>query len=275
MADNIEKKDLKTLLKESWDFFAKRWIILFQISVFAWLPAILILPLTAFLWTSYNSLKNNAGLLMSIKVLLAGGILSFTVISLFIFVLLMDKLMKVTVINLLWEKPEEKYYLEFIKLIKEVWPKMGELFNTQFLAWVIIFVGCLFLLAPGVLFLIWFSFVPYEVILRGKTGKDALRSSKKIVRHGLAQFAGNMLVMVGIMVFINIGISGFFQLIFSKSAALSGVGELAATIISNILNLWLTVFHFSLYKELEKRYLSGQEVLRPHPEGRRDEGSLQ
>jgi hypothetical protein len=177
----------------------------------------------------------------------------------------------------LWEKPEEKYYLEFFKVLKEVWPKMGELCNAQLLAWLIILLGCLLLFAPGMLFLIWYSFVPYEVILRGKTGKGALASSKKIVRHSLVKFIGNMLFMIGVLIFINIGLTGFFKLIFSffNSTTLLNLGEMAATIISNILSLWVTVFHFSLYKELEKRYLRGQGVSTPHPEERRDEGYLQ
>ncbi|MDD5773460.1 MAG: hypothetical protein PHX78_08375 [bacterium] len=253
MADIIGKKDLSVLIKESWGFFAKRWVILFQISLFVWIPAVMILPLVSFLWTSYNSLKTNTELLFSVKVILAGGILTLTVFGILALVLLMDKLMKVTIMDKLWEKPEEKYYLELIKLTKEVWPKMGALCNAQLLVWVIVFAGCLLLFAPGVLFLIWFSFVPYEVILKGKTGKDALSSSKKIVRQDLAKFVGNMLVMIGILVFINIGLTGFFKLIFSKSTTLLAFGELAATIISNVLSLWLTVFHFGLYKELGKR----------------------
>jgi hypothetical protein len=216
-----------------------------------------------FLWTSYNSLlKNNPELLFSFKVILAGGIVSIAIIGMLVLALLMDKLMKVTIMDKLWEKPEEKYYLDFFKLIKEVWPKMGGFFKTQNLAWFIIFLWSLLLFAPGVLFLIWFSFVPYEMILKGKIGKDALDSSKKIVRHGLGKFVGNMLIMIGILVFINIGSSGFLKLIFSfsNSTTLLNSGEMAAIIISNILGLWGTVFHFSLYKELEKRYLNKEVI---------------
>ena len=292
MAEEIKGKDLAVLLQESWDFFSKRWIILFQITLFVWIPILLITPLANILWTSYNSLKNKPELLFSIKVILSGGILLFTVIGMFVLILLMDKLMKVAIMENLWEKPEEKYYLGFIKLAKEVWPKMRELFNAQLLAWAIILSVCLlffvpvmfflydFLMllpeenryllffVPGLPFIIWFSFVPYEVILRGKTGKDALYSSKNIVSYNFIKFIGNMSVMIVILFFVNIGLTGFFKLIFSFSGSkdLANIGELAAAIIFNIFSLWLTVFHFNLYKELEKRYLMDQEISTHNPE---------
>ncbi|MFH1289078.1 MAG: hypothetical protein ABII25_10375 [bacterium] len=256
MANEIEKKDLAVLLKESWEFFTKRWAILFQVTLFVWIPILMIAPLAGFLWTSYNNLlKNNPELLFSFKVILSGGVLVFTIVGILVAVLLIDRLIKVTIMDSLWEKPEEKYCLNIFKLLKEVWPKMGGLYKTQILAWFIIFLWSLLFFVPGVFFFILFSFVPYEVILKGKMGNDALVSSKKIVRCNLGKFVGNMLVMVGILVFINIGLSGFFKLIFSSfhSMTLLNLGELAATIISNILGLWGTIFHFSLYKELERR----------------------
>ncbi|MEW6088577.1 MAG: hypothetical protein AB1498_09790 [bacterium] len=293
MVDKIAKKDLGILLKESWDFFSKRWVVLFQITLFVWIPVLMAFPLAGFLWTSYYSLqKNNPELLFSFKVILAGGILFFTLIGIFTAALLMDKLIKVTIIDGLWKKPEEKYYLDFFKLIKDVWPKMGEFCKTQVLAWLVIFPGPLLLFAfgvfflgtkmtleeamtlslplltPGVLFYIWFSFVPYEVILRGKKGKDALSSSKGIVRYDLAKFAGNMLVIIGILLFINMGLSGFLKLVFSffNSTALLNLGELIATIVSNIFGLWGTVFHFSLYRDLRDRYPGAKAgILEPLP----------
>lgn len=60
-------------------------------------------------------------------------------------------------------------------------PRLWPLIYTSLLASLIIFGGALLFIVPGIIFAVWYSFVVYTIVLRGKQGLAALAASKQLV----------------------------------------------------------------------------------------------
>ncbi len=85
--------------------------------------------------------------------------------------------------------------------VKIAWGKLGRYFLTNLVTGLIIVVGLLFLIVPGIIFAVWYSFSQYLVITKDIRPIDALKASKALVSGYFWPVLGRTL---GIMVFFVI-----------------------------------------------------------------------
>jgi len=82
--------------------------------------------------------------------------------------------------------------------IKIAWGKLGRFFLTNFLVGLIIVVGFIFLIIPGIVFAIWYTFAQYIVITQDLGPLEAIKASKKLVSGHFWPVFGRI---AGIMLF--------------------------------------------------------------------------
>jgi len=88
--------------------------------------------------------------------------------------------------------------LDVRETIKVAWGKLGRYFLTNLLVGLITMVGFIFLIIPGVIFLVWYTFAQYIVISQDISPLEAIRASKKLVSGYFWPVLGRL---AGIMVF--------------------------------------------------------------------------
>jgi hypothetical protein len=113
--------------------------------------------------------------------------------------------------------------------------------------------GLILLIAPGILFYIWYFFSPYAAIIHKKRKTEALALSKAVVRTSMWKVIGYIL-LTGIVVYGSSYL--FFLLIMEKGVFPFFLPRLLASIIfvgiGNILGVWVTAFLFMFYLDLIK-----------------------
>jgi hypothetical protein len=81
--------------------------------------------------------------------------------------------------------------------------RFGRLLFASLLAGLLVGVGALFCLVPGILFMIWYVFVGQVVIVEGLKGERALSRSKKLTEGYVGRILG-----IGLLLVILLGIFG-------------------------------------------------------------------
>jgi len=92
-------------------------------------------------------------------------------------------------------------------------PRLLGLLGTQFLTTLMIMVGMILCIVPGIIFSLWFLVVVPVVILESKAGPTAMRRSRELMRGNINK--GFVLAfVVGILTFIiNMGLSTLMRLV--------------------------------------------------------------
>ncbi|MFA6295870.1 MAG: hypothetical protein WC663_00800 [Patescibacteria group bacterium] len=131
--------------------------------------------------------------------------------------------------------------LDFVQFIKSCWPKVWRVFFAMILMMLIIFVGFICFIIPGIIFGLWLSQVLFLIILEDLSISDAFKKSKELVSgHIGTVFLYNfvfMLVMeVGLMA-INI---------------IPFLGTLAMPVLSIVMIPLMTIFQYHIFLELKK-----------------------
>jgi len=115
----------------------------------------------------------------------------------------------------------------------------GAVLWTTILTGVVIFVGFLLLIIPGIIFSIWYLFAVMISVVEGKSGGDALRRSKELVRGR------------GWTVFMRIVVAYLFVLLISLALGMFGsVGQIIQFVFNLILGPMAILFTFQLYRAL-------------------------
>ncbi len=122
-------------------------------------------------------------------------------------------------------------------LMRSVW--------TGLLAGIVIFLGFLFFIVPGIIFLVWFLLVPYVFVDEGLSGTAALRRSRELVRGHWWEMASTALVVE----------------IFGLLVLIPYLGDLAYLIVTVALS---TIFAVR-YVQLKELKAAGAPSPRIHP----------
>lgn len=132
-------------------------------------------------------------------------------------------------------------------ILKLTWSKFASLFWVGFLYVVIVFIGYLFLIIPGIILAIYYSFSIFVVITEDKHGFDALKRSGEIVRGYGWALVRRLLVwcylIVAIIIFSMIPIIGWFGQIF----------------LPFIITPLALIYFFSVYLNFSDRKARGHE----------------
>jgi hypothetical protein len=132
--------------------------------------------------------------------------------------------------------------------------KIGKFIGTSLLEGIIVILGFILLIVPGIIFAVWYCFASIIVIAEGKSGMDALRQSKSYVTGRWGKVAWRLFV-VGILIWI---VSVVLQLIG---------GDVIGPILSNIVTFlavpFMQVYLYLVYKNFKETKMGTSVVTAP------------
>jgi len=98
------------------------------------------------------------------------------------------------------------------KTIKVAWGKLGRFFVTNFLSGLIILVGFIFLIIPGLVFMVWYQFSQYLVIVRDLRPIEAIKESKKLISGYFWPVVGRLLGITLFFIIFQV-VLGFIRIL--------------------------------------------------------------
>lgn len=112
-----------------------------------------------------------------------------------------------------------------------------------------VMVGFLFLIIPGILFLVWFVFVYYILVLEGVKGVDAMKASKAYVKGYWWPIFGRIFLFMLLVVIVSKGFGVLAHSVF-------GEGQLFIDVIESAIGVVLVPFYITymylLYTDIKK-----------------------
>jgi hypothetical protein len=205
---------LHTHLSKTWDLYKHRFLTLIIIS----LIETIFLLLLGIINTSFRNLTQPSSPLLELSQYVRYGILIIPIIGL-------ASLSKIAMIFVIADEKISifrAYSQSIRKLISFIW--------INFLTAVIILVGLILFIIPGIYWAIKYSFSQFVVILEGKKGRDALHTSSEYIKHHLKESALRLTLPFFISLFI-IAVTFFLP-----------VSNLTQTSIQQILYLFVEPF---------------------------------
>ena len=113
-------------------------------------------------------------------------------------------------VALIYAVKEENVGMGVKNLLMMVRSKMASYYWVVFLHAVIVFVGFILFVIPGIIFSVWFCLSQYALVFEGKKGMQALSRSRQLVKGYWWQVVGRLLLLVLIaMVVSSISKLGF------------------------------------------------------------------
>jgi len=103
------------------------------------------------------------------------------ILIIFVLIIMVDLWLGILFIQMI-DKIYKKQTFNLNNLYKEAFQKIASYFWVCILTSLVILVGFILLIIPGIIFAIWFNFSPYINILEGKRGTMALKSSQELVK---------------------------------------------------------------------------------------------
>lgn len=99
------------------------------------------------------------------------------------------------------------------------WGKLGRYFLTNLLTGLIVLVGFIFLVIPGIVFMVWYAFSQYIVINQDVRPIDALKQSKQLVSGYFWPVLGRLVGLMLFFVVLQI-LLGFIPILGALAVAL-------------------------------------------------------
>lgn len=98
------------------------------------------------------------------------------------------------------------------KTIKVAWGKLGRFFVTNLASSLIILVGFIFLIIPGLIFMVWYQFSQYLIITREIRPIEAIRESKRLVSGYFWPVVGRLLGITLFFIIFQVAL-GFIRVL--------------------------------------------------------------
>ena len=166
---------------------------------------------------------------------------------------------------------EEKQPLDLAVFQKQSLQLFSPIITVALLQFLTILGGCLLLIIPGIIFMVWYAFSQLSVVLDGQLGKNALHFSHNLVRGRFFQVISRLItgpVLIALSYSILFG--GFLALLgliigFDPTKILDSQ-EIPAwvNLLESAFEIFLvplfTVYMTLLYKELKKNVLKNEGV---------------
>jgi hypothetical protein len=243
---------ISDLIKKSWDLYIKNFQ-KFIVPIGVMLIPIILIQLTGLL----GDPAKNITLLIVIFVLAAAAI----------FVDLWAGIALIQIINNTYtNKP-----FELKAIFNTAFKKVPAYFAVGILSGIIIVLGFILLIIPGIIFSIWYSYAGYINILEEKKGMDALKASKDLVKGRWWATLWRLLVPALLVYIIAMLISAALGFLISGgNLSLTTTGNSTIVdIISNLIILVLTplfsAFSVILYHSLKETKQLKTETNQPTP----------
>ena len=232
-------RNLSSLLKDSFILCRRNFTFLVSVIFLSYIPGLILIGLErwfrSYLLSAFHSSFANAALCASLHL-----------VSWFLTIL--GSIALIVAIQNLKQGQYPSITAVYRQAIKLFWPVLV----VFIIGWLIILGGLLLLIAPGILFSIWYLFSLYAAVIHRKRKAAALALSKAVVRTSMGKVIVYML-LVGI---ISGGPSVLFYSLIEKGIFPSFLSYLSAVIIhsgiAGILVVWVTAFSFMFYLDLIK-----------------------
>lgn len=240
---------LGDLASATWKDFEKNWKNYVGINALFTIIQIVIIIVLVFaaiflqligIFGSIPLLENNgtsdSGILIIILL-----ISSFFLLFLFIFGLafILNSWMISSLIFIMAKKYPAK--ASFINLIKLGWPKVWQVFGAFILISLIVFVGLILFIIPGIIFGLWLSQTLFLIILEDLSIGQAMKKSKEMVKGYLGTiFLYNFVVILiveFVIIFINI---------------IPFLGSLVASLLGIVVTPFILLFQYQIFLQLKK-----------------------
>lgn len=129
--------------------------------------------------------------------------------------------------------------------LRQSFSRWGSVIGTSILAGLIILGLTLLLIVPGIIWFIYYTFIEYVVILRGKGGKTALDYSKSLVRGHWWKVFGITLLFT-ILTFISYWIVGLPFWFAPENVLTEVISGTLGDIVAALFTVALVVFFLNL-----------------------------
>lgn len=218
------------LIKDAWQIYAKNWVFLIKallISIALVFPLVLgFIPPAATALAAIFAKQKMLLVILAIIFFLAFILLSFIIGS-----------WSQTFLYQAVCQAGQGKQLSIRKMLRLAWQKWFSFLISHLFSGLLIFLGLILLIIPGIILAIWFSLVSYVVVIE-KTGPiEALKRSKKLVESHFWAVLGRM----ALILFLSI----LATTIFSKFKLVGGIANFLLS------PLWL-LMNYLIYKDLAK-----------------------
>lgn len=133
-------------------------------------------------------------------------------------------------------------------LAKLSWEKMGKLLMANFLSGLLIALGLILLIVPGIIFVFWFYFTAQVVIYEDLSGKAALSRSKALVKGHFWWLVKNLAVYFGVSLLVTM-LLGFAVSLTPFSENIQKIIISPVNFIEATIGM---IYSFLLYRDLVK-----------------------
>ena len=127
---------------------------------------------------------------------------------------------------------------------------MGKIFMANLLSGLLIALGSILLIVPGVIFAVWFYFSAQVVLYENLGGRAALSRSKTLVKGHFWWLLKNLAIYTGLSLLLNLLLSYFL----GSSPLPKDLQNLIHTPFSMVSASVGIVYSFLLYRDLVKQY---------------------
>ncbi|MBI3952862.1 MAG: hypothetical protein HY336_02815 [Candidatus Doudnabacteria bacterium] len=120
--------------------------------------------------------------------------------------------------------------------------KVGAIFLTSFISGLIVMVGFILLIVPGLIFLTWYSLAVLIVMAEGQTSLDAIKRSKEYVKG----YTGPVMIRYA-LIFVLLWLANLVvNIIFGKQ-----LGQVINTVVNLIFSPFAILYTIEIYKNLK------------------------
>ncbi len=147
--------------------------------------------------------------------------------------------------------------------------KFGSYFLVSMMAGIIMMLGLVLLILPGIVFMTWFIFATYIVLFENKFGVDALKTSKAYVKGkfflvlGRSLFGVIAIAVLGIFIGILLNLLFFLPFIALNVPIASIV---LGTLTDGIMTPLLFIYLYFMYEDVKKDFFATAKDLASVPE---------
>ncbi len=230
------------LLSQTWAIYKERMWTFVGIGI---LPALIITALLATFGGGLILLEDKIKSLDFTPSVIAPIILSIIVL---VIITIIIKLCEQAA--LMYAIKDNQEQIGIIEAYKRGLPKIGSLFWISFLTGIILLIGFILLIIPGIIFAVWFAFAGFILISEDIKGMDALKKSKEYVKGRFGSVLWHIFFISALFLIILIALGFTFGIIISLLKIPFGA-EIIEIILGSFLGPLLATYFFVLYQNLK------------------------
>jgi hypothetical protein len=229
------------LLSQAWAIYSERMKPLFTLVLLGWVLS---------LGTAFLSIPSVVGFFSSVNEtgITQPGLFSISTISgilLFIGGLVLSTWVHITMI---YAVSEEGRGESLEPLFRRSWHKIIPILAISIITGLVVGLGLILLIIPGIIFGLWFWASAYVVLFENKVGLSAMRQSKQYMKGILSPVLVRLLFIWFCVIVIAV-LTGIVE----NSLGMNEKNNILSSIVSSLLTPLWAAYIYLLYKEVKHR----------------------